>query len=64
MRKLALPVILILFAATALAQPITTPPSGDNQKASVTQYIGPVRVTIDYNSPNVTANQTGGHRGH
>jgi tetratricopeptide (TPR) repeat protein len=54
MRRVAFPVILILLAATALAQPITTPPSGDNQKSSVTQFIGPVRVTIDYNSPNVT----------
>lgn len=63
MRKVALPVILILFAATALAQPITTPPSGDNQKASVTQYIGPVSVTIDYNSPNVTAPNGESRRG-
>ncbi len=29
------------------------PPSGNNQKASVTQYIGPVRVNIDYSSPAV-----------
>lgn len=32
---------------------ITTPPSGDNQKASVSQWIGPVRLTIDYSSPDV-----------
>ena len=32
---------------------LTLPPSGDNQKASVTQNIGPVRVTIDYSSPAV-----------
>jgi len=35
---------------------LSLPPSGDNQKASVTQYIGPVRVTIDYSSPRVTLN--------
>ena len=29
------------------------PPSGDNQHSVVTQYIGPVAVTIDYRSPNV-----------
>jgi len=29
------------------------PPSGNNQKASVTQFIGPVKVTIDYSSPAV-----------
>ncbi|MGB9459143.1 MAG: DUF2911 domain-containing protein [Bryobacteraceae bacterium] len=32
---------------------LTLPPSGNNQKASVTQYIGPVRVMIDYSSPAV-----------
>ena len=32
---------------------LTLPPSGDNQKASVTQFIGPVKVTIDYASPAV-----------
>lgn len=32
---------------------MTLPPSGNNQKASVTQFIGPVRVIIDYSSPAV-----------
>ncbi|HTT60966.1 MAG TPA: DUF2911 domain-containing protein [Bryobacteraceae bacterium] len=32
---------------------LTLPPSGKNQKASVTQFIGPVKVTIDYSSPAV-----------
>lgn len=36
-----------------MAQSLTMPPSGDNQKASVSQWIGPVSVKIDYNSPNV-----------
>jgi hypothetical protein len=35
------------------AQGITFPPSGENPQASVTQAIGPVRVTIDYSSPRV-----------
>jgi tetratricopeptide (TPR) repeat protein len=30
------------------------PPSGDNQKASVTQHIGLVKVTVEYSSPDVT----------
>lgn len=34
---------------------LTAPPSGNNQHAIVTQYIGIVRVTIDYSSPNVTS---------
>lgn len=45
------------FLASALCpaqQPgLTLPPSGDNQRASVTQYIGPVKITIDYSSPKV-----------
>src|SRR5512143_1133550 len=32
---------------------LSLPPSGNNQKASVTQFIGPVRVSIDYSSPAV-----------
>lgn len=32
---------------------LTLPPSGNNQKASVTQFVGPVKVTIDYSSPAV-----------
>lgn len=32
---------------------LTLPPSGNNQKASVSQFIGPVRVTIEYSSPAV-----------
>lgn len=39
----------------ALGQGITTPPNGDNQKSSVTQHIGLVKVTIDYSSPDVHA---------
>ncbi|HEX4209728.1 MAG TPA: DUF2911 domain-containing protein, partial [Candidatus Binataceae bacterium] len=29
------------------------PPSGNNQRAQVTQYIGPAHVTIEYSSPAV-----------
>ncbi len=52
--------LLICLAAclfcftTASAQNVTTPPGGANQKASVTQYMGLVKITIDYNSPDVT----------
>jgi len=45
--------LLSLFTGFAFAQSISVPPSGDNQKSSVTQWIGPVSVTITYNSPNV-----------
>lgn len=43
----------VLAASVAGAQTITLPPNGDNQRASVTQGIGPVLITIDYNSPDV-----------
>lgn len=32
---------------------ISTPPDGDNQKAEVSQWIGPVKITIAYHSPRV-----------
>jgi hypothetical protein len=47
---------LSLFAAAAFAQlhpALSLPPSGGNQKTSVIQFIGPVRVQIDYSSPAV-----------
>ena len=47
--------IFSLFSVSLLAQgPISTPPSGGNQKASVTQYMGLAKVTIVYSSPDVT----------
>ena len=32
---------------------ISTPPDGDNQKAEVSQWIGPVKIAISYHSPRV-----------
>ncbi|HVS31517.1 MAG TPA: DUF2911 domain-containing protein [Thermoanaerobaculia bacterium] len=60
MRKLAITAAATLLATAALAQntmntSLTLPTSGNNQRASVTQYIGPVKVTIDYSSPDVHA---------
>ncbi|HEX2463193.1 MAG TPA: DUF2911 domain-containing protein [Thermoanaerobaculia bacterium] len=48
-------VVSLLAAASAQAQVVTLPPSGDNQKASVIQHIGLVEVRIDYSSPDVHA---------
>jgi len=39
--------------AAAQSQGITLPPSGGNQRATVVQQIGLVRVSIDYSSPHV-----------
>lgn len=54
----------LLAAAPALAQPgLTLPPDGDNQFSSVTQGIGLVRVTLQYNSPDVHGPQGEDRRG-
>lgn len=55
-RIAALLILSLLSAGAALAQGgVTLPPSGDNQKASVSQWLGLVKVTIDYSSPDVTS---------
>ncbi|HZV68780.1 MAG TPA: DUF2911 domain-containing protein [Saprospiraceae bacterium] len=55
MRKYLLTLfILVLVVEAMIGQAISLPPSGDNQKASVTQHIGLVTVTVDYSSPDVT----------
>jgi len=46
---------LAALPALVSAQAITLPPDGDNQKASVSQWIGLVEVNITYNAPKVTA---------
>jgi hypothetical protein len=53
MLRIVLTLALALPAAAQFVPGLASPPSGNNQKASVTQYIGPVRVTIDYSSPAV-----------
>lgn len=53
MRNRFVTAVLFLLIAGNVSAQVTTPPNGGNQKASVTQYLGLVRVTIDYNSPRV-----------
>jgi hypothetical protein len=50
---LALAAILAPGRAAAQFPGVTVPPSGGNQRATVTQGIGLVRVSIDYSSPHV-----------
>ena len=47
--------IVLAPAAPAAAQGVTLPPSGDNQKCTVIQHIGPATVSVDYSSPDVHA---------
>jgi Protein of unknown function (DUF2911) len=60
MRKIL--AIAALFVCGVASAQLTLPPDGDNQRASVTQYLGLVRVTIDYNSPKVHNPHTGEDR--
>lgn len=53
MKRLSTLVTLILCSGIAWTQTLSTPSSGGNQKSKVTQYIGPVEVTIAYSSPDV-----------
>ena len=55
---------LLSLASVAAAKDITLPPSGDNQYSKVTQGIGLVRVSIEYNSPNVHAPDGRDRAGH
>ena len=65
-RALAVTTLLaptLLVGSQVSAQALTLPPSGENQVSSVTQWIGPVQVTIDYSSPDVTGPQGQDRRG-
>jgi len=55
--NIKIPLLLLgcLFSTVVIAQSITLPPSGENQKASVSQWMGLVKVNITYNSPDVTS---------
>ena len=53
MLRLVLSIVLAFPAMAQIIPGLTIPPSGNNQKASVTQFIGPVRITIEYSSPAV-----------
>jgi hypothetical protein len=54
-RALAVLAVAALAAGPAAAQfpGVTLPPSGDNQKSTVIQHIGLVKLSIDYSSPDV-----------
>jgi hypothetical protein len=63
MKGFLLTVVGTLFSPALVAQ-ISTPPSGDNQRAKVSQFIGPVEVSIDYSSPDVLGSNGEDRRGH
>jgi hypothetical protein len=52
-RLLALVLLLAVSVPAFGFEGLTLPPSGDNFPATVSQGVGPVKVTIDYSSPRV-----------
>ena len=50
------PFFFLVFSIAVAGQEnseLSTPPNGDNEHAQVTQWIGPVKISIDYHSPKV-----------
>jgi Flp pilus assembly protein TadD len=50
---LSVAALLALTSGAAIAQTVTLPPSGDNQRSEVTQQVGLVKVSVEYSSPDV-----------
>ena len=57
--RISLLIVGIFTSAVAWSQ-MTLPPSGNNQKSEVTQYLGLVKVTIAYSSPDVAGREIWG----
>src|ERR1043165_4694138 len=53
MVRLVLTLSLAVPLGAQIVPGLATPPRGNNQRATVNQQIGPVRVSIDYSSPAV-----------
>jgi len=62
---LALPLCLPFHSSRSqVRSEITMPPNGDNERAEVSQWIGLVKVSIDYHSPNVHGGGGADRTGH
>ncbi|MBI1769863.1 MAG: DUF2911 domain-containing protein [Bacteroidetes bacterium] len=64
MKKIVTALVMMVCAGYIQAQTLAQPPSGNNQKAKVTQNIGPVEVSIAYSSPHVHTPQGDDRTGH
>ena len=65
--KFALCAALLLVSSIAFAQEtseLSLPPNGDNERSEVSQWIGPVKISIDYHSPHVHNPPTKDRTGH
>ena len=52
--------VIGIFTSMICWSQMTVPPSGNNQKSEVTQYLGLAKVTIVYNSPDVAGREIWG----
>jgi tetratricopeptide (TPR) repeat protein len=60
-------VLFLTLSLTVFGQELSelsTPPNGDNERAEVSQWIGPVRISIEYHSPRVHNPATNDRTGH
>jgi hypothetical protein len=67
LRAILILVGFLAFARGACGQvqsPISMPPNGNNQRAEVSQWIGPVKVSIEYHSPNLHGGGGADRSGH
>ena len=64
MKKIVTALVMLACVSYIQAQPLAQPPSGNNQKAKVTQFIGPVEVSIAYSSPHVHTPRGDDRTGH
>lgn len=66
--KFALAVVLLLMLSAPVfsqeTSELSIPPNGDNERAEVSQWIGPVRISIEYHSPRVHYPVTNDRTGH
>jgi tetratricopeptide (TPR) repeat protein len=63
LKKICTVLFVVIICGQAFGQ-LSLPPNGENQKSSVSQWIGPVEVKITYNSPNVHAPNGDDRTGH
>jgi hypothetical protein len=65
--KIAMCAALFLVSVMAVGQEtseLSMPPAGDNERSEVSQWIGPVKISIEYHNPRVhnpSANDRTGH---
>ena len=65
--KIAVLLVIVLTSALAFAQEtseLAIPPNGDAERAEVSQWIGPVKISIAYHSPRVHNPATNDRTGH